>query len=450
MTVPLELRAGVAYDAAGEPLLRLGAPPDEEPMTTANNVDLHRARPARAVLVENIHPDAEAALNDFGPISIERLSGSPERATLLEAVRTAQLLGIRSRTHVDGELLAAAPELLAVGCFCIGTNQVDLERAAARGIPVFNAPFANTRSVAELTMASVVMLLRGVPRRMQAIRRGEWLKSAAGAHEVRAKKLGIVGYGNIGAQLSVLASGLGMHVYYYDHLPKLAHGNARAVGSLRELLSLADALTLHVPSTPKTRMMIGAAELRRMKPGAVLINHARGDLVDVDALVGALDSGQLSGAAVDVFPGEPQVEGEVFESPLTRFDNVLLTPHIGGSTVEAQAAVGRDAASKLARYTYEGATTHAVNFPEVDAGPIEPGRIRLTCVHANAPGFLSRFNETLSGAGVNVAAQHLETQGPIGYAVADLEGELPEAVVDFVAGLRGAIRTRVLRAPGAP
>jgi D-3-phosphoglycerate dehydrogenase len=416
-------------------------------MTAPSRLDSDPAPAPRALLVENIHPDAEAALNGLGAVAVERLPGAPERATLARAIAGVELLGIRSRTQVDAALLGAAPELLAVGCFCIGTNQVDLEAAAARGIPVFNAPFANTRSVAELTLAGVVMLLRGVPRRMQAIRRGEWLKSAAGAHEVRAKKLGIVGYGNIGAQLSVLASGLGMHVYFYDHQPKLAHGNARVVASLAELLELVDAVTLHVPSTPKTRLMIGAQELARMKPGAVLINHARGDLVDVEALVAALDSGHLAGAAVDVFPREPERAGDLFESPLTRFDNVLLTPHIGGSTVEAQAAIGRDAAIKLARYVWEGATTHAVNFPEVEAGPIERGQVRVACVHENAPGFLSRFNETLGDAGKNVAAQHLETLGAIGYAVADLDGGLPAPLRDAISRLEGAIRTRVLRAP---
>ena len=399
----------------------------------------------KALLLENVHPDADDALAHAGDMEIERLSKAADGDALARALASAHLLGIRSRTQVNRALLESAPELLAVGCFCIGTNQVDLAAAAKRGIPVFNAPFANTRSVAELTLASMVMLMRGIPRKMQAIRDGEWLKSADGSHEVRGKKLGIVGYGNIGSQLSVLASGLGIHVYFYDHQPKLAHGNAREVGSLDELLELADVVTLHVPSTPKTRRMIDESAIRRMKPGSFLINHARGDLVDVGALVAALDDGHLAGAAVDVFPKEPKGAGESFASDLTRFDNVILTPHIGGSTLEAQSAIGRDAAFKLARYVREGSTAHAVNFPEVEAGPIEPGRSRVACVHANEPGFLSRLNEAFSSIGANVAAQHLETRGAIGYAVADLEGDLPGDLVSTLGSLSGSVRVRLLR-----
>ncbi len=399
----------------------------------------------RALFLENLHADAETVLQQYGQVQVDRLPGSPERAALLPALGSMNALGIRSRTQVDQEVLDAAPQLLAVGCFCIGTNQVELEAAASRGVPVFNAPFANTRSVAELTLASIVMLMRGIPRKMQAIRQGTWLKSADGSHEVRGKKLGIVGYGNIGSQLSVLASGHGMHVYYYDQGPKLAHGNARATNSLGELLELADVVTLHVPSTARTRGMIDAHALARMKPGAFLVNHARGDLVDIDALAESLRTGHLAGAAVDVFPEEPKASDEAFVSALTEFDNVILTPHIGGSTLEAQAAIGRDAADKLGRFLFEGATTQSVNFPEVEPGPLEPGRLRLTCVHVNAPGFLSRLNETVSGAGANVAAQHLQTLGEVGYAVADLEGALPADFVQRVAAIEGAVKTRVLQ-----
>lgn len=399
----------------------------------------------RALLLENLHPDADPALRVHGPLDIERLPGSPERAELLAAAAKVHALGIRSRTQVDREVLDAAPELLAVACFCIGTNQVELGAAAERGVPVFNAPFANTRSVAELTLASIVMLMRGIPRKMQAIRSGTWLKSAEGSHEVRGKKLGIVGYGNIGSQLSVLASGHGMHVYYFDQGPKLAHGNARAVHSLDELLELADVLTLHVPSTARTRGMIGAKAIARMKPGSFLINHARGDLVDIEALTSALASGHLAGAAVDVFPEEPKTSTEPFESALTQFDNVILTPHIGGSTLEAQAAIGRDAADKLGRYLFEGATMQAVNFPEVEPGPIEPGRVRVTCAHVNAPGFLMRLNETVSDAGANIAAQQLQTLGDVGYAVADLEGDLPAGLLESIQSIDGTVRARLLR-----
>jgi len=378
-------------------------------------------------------------------MAIERLPGSPERAELLRAVSRVSALGIRSRTHVDHEVLTAAQDLLAVACFCIGTNQVDLQATAERGVPVFNAPFANTRSVAELTLASVVMLMRGIPRKMQAIRKGDWLKSAEGSHEVRGKKLGIIGYGNIGSQLSVLASGHGMHVFYFDQGPKLAHGNARAVNTMSELLEMCDVVTLHVPSTERTRGMIDARAIAQMKPGAFLVNHARGDLVDIEALAEALASGHLAGAAVDVFPEEPKAADEKFVSALTAFDNVILTPHIGGSTLEAQAAIGRDAADKLSRYLFEGATAQAVNFPEVEPGPLTGSRVRLTCAHVNAPGFLSRLNEAFSEAGANIAAQHLQTQGGVGYAIADLEGELPFDFHERIASIEGAVRTRLLR-----
>jgi D-3-phosphoglycerate dehydrogenase len=400
--------------------------------------------PMRALLLENVHPEVDLALQQFGPVEIERLEGTPDRAELLERIADFDLVGIRSRTRVDAELLERAQRLRAVGCFCIGTNQVDLQRAAERGVVVFNAPFANTRSVAELTLASVVMLLRGIPRKMQAIRRGEWLKTATGAHEVRGKRLGIVGYGNIGSQLSVLASGHGMHVYYYDLEPKLAHGNARVVHSLDDLLADSDVVTLHVPSTERTRGMIDAASLAKMRRGSFLINHARGDLVDIDALADALREGHLAGAAIDVFPQEPKTAEEAFASPLTEFDNVLLTPHIGGSTLEAQAAIGRDAAFKLSRYAFEAATSHAVNFPRVEPGAREPGSYRLACVHRNAPGFLFRLNETVSAAGGNVISQHLQTQGEIGYAVADVEGLRDEDLVERVRILDGTVSARLL------
>lgn len=398
-----------------------------------------------ALLLENVHPDADSALQTAGPVSVTRLSGSPDRAQLEAEIALANVLGIRSRTHVDAALLDAAKALQAIGCFCIGTNQVDLTAAAERGVPVFNAPFANTRSVAELTLASVIMLMRRIPEKMFAIERGEWLKTAEGANEVRKKKLGIIGYGNIGAQLSVLASGLGMHVYYYDIAPKLAHGNARPMDTLDGLLSECDVVTLHVPSTPRTKNMIGQAEIARMKPGAFLINQARGDLVDVEALAAALNSGHLAGAAVDVFPVEPKSKDERFDSPLTQCANVILTPHIGGSTLEAQQAIGLDAAGKLARYLYEGSTTFAVNFPHVDPGPIQPGRTRVLAPHKNRPGFLRRLNDAVEQVGANVAAQFLQTEGDLGYAVADLEGDLPTDFLDRVRAIDGTIRARLIK-----
>ena len=400
----------------------------------------------RALLLENVHADADGALQAMGEIAVSRLPGSPELALLGREIANAHVLGIRSRTQVDVALLDAAPHLQAVGCFCIGTNQVDLAAAAERGVPVFNAPFANTRSVAELTMASIVMLMRRIPEKMFSIADGGWLKTADGANEVRKKKLGIVGYGNIGAQLSVLASAFGMHVHFFDIEPKLAHGNARAMDSLEALLAACDVVTLHVPSTPRTKNLITRQRIASMKPGAYLINQARGDLVDVDALAEALKSGHLAGAAVDVFPVEPKSKDEAFSSPLQGCPNVILTPHIGGSTAEAQQAIGLDAATKLAKYLYEGATSFAVNFPQVEPGPIEAGRARIAVPHENRPGFLKRLNDLADRSGLNVAAQYLKTEGDLGYAVADLEGALPAGFIDEVRALDGAIRARLIAA----
>lgn len=396
-----------------------------------------------AVLFENIHPVADKSLIAAG-MTIERFSGALEPADLHAALAAARIAGIRSRTKMTEAAFEAAPELLTLGCFCIGTNQVDLEAAARRGIPVFNGPFGNTRSVAELTLASVIMLMRGVPHRSEAAKRGEWRKNATHSHEVRGKKLGIVGYGNIGSQLSVLASGLGMHVYFYDIEPKLAHGNARSVSSLDELLELADVVTVHVPSTPQTKGMMGAEQFAKMKPGSHFINQARGDLVDIDALTAALESGHILGAAVDVFPKEPASKDESFDSSLQKFENVILTPHVGGSTIEAQASIGEDVSSKLARFVSQGSTKGAVNVPEIEPGPVAPGRTRLVSFHGNAPGYLSRLNDAVSASGANIAAQHLETRGSIGYVAADLEGDLPASFLDHVRALDGSIRARLL------
>ncbi len=403
-----------------------------------------KADTPRALLLENVHPDADGALQALGPIAVNRLAGSPERALLEREIKSADVLGIRSRTQVDAGLLDAANQLQAVGCFCIGTNQVDLTAAAQRGVPVFNAPFANTRSVAELTMASIVMLMRRIPEKMFSIADGGWLKTADGANEVRKKKLGIVGYGNIGAQLSVLASAFGMHVHFFDIEPKLAHGNARAMDSLEALLAECDVVTLHVPSTPRTKNLITRKRIAAMKPGAYLINQARGDLVDVDALADALRSGHLAGAAVDVFPVEPKSKDEAFSSPLQGCPNVILTPHIGGSTAEAQQAIGLDAATKLAKYLFEGATSFAVNFPQVEPGPIEAGQARIVVPHENRPGFLKRLNDLADRGGLNVAAQYLKTEGDLGYAVTDLEGPLPDGFIEHVGALDGAIRARLI------
>ncbi|WP_238934364.1 phosphoglycerate dehydrogenase [Maricaulis parjimensis] len=395
------------------------------------------------VLFENIHPLADRAFQVAG-LDVERHTSALPIEELHDRLAGAKLAGIRSRTKMNKAAFDAAPNLAALGCFCIGTNQVELDVAEARGIPVFNGPFGNTRSVAELTLASVVMLMRGVPMRSAAAKRGEWMKTATNSHEVRAKKLGIVGYGNIGSQLSVLASGLGMHVYYYDVEPKLAHGNARACGSLDELLEISDVVTLHVPSSPQTRGMMSREAIAKMKPGSFLINHARGDLVDIDALADALAEERLLGAAIDVFPKEPASKDEAFVSPLQRFENIILTPHVGGSTLEAQAAIGEDVSAKLTRYLSQGSTKGAVNVPEIEPGEIKPGRARLLSFHANAPGFLMRLNETISSTAANIAAQQLETRGQLGYVASDLEGELPADFIDRVNALEGSIRARVI------
>lgn len=399
----------------------------------------------KALLAENIHASADGRLARIDGLVIERRTGAIG-ADVVEAVADAGLVGIRSRTRLTGEAIDGARNLLAIGCFCIGTNQVDLSAAAARGVPVFNAPFANTRSVAELTLASAVMLLRRIPEKSAGLRRGAWMKTVDGAREARGKKLGIIGYGNIGSQLSVIASGLGMHVYYYDIESRLAHGNARSVASLNQILELSDVVTLHVPSTEYTRGMIDAGAIARMKPGAFLINHARGDLIDIDALCAALQSGHIAGAAIDVYPEEPASKTDPFRSQLLEFDNVILTPHIGGSTVEAQETIGDDVAAKLARYISEGATKGAVNTPELDPGPLRPGRARILSMHRNAPGFLSRLNDLISGLNLNIAAQHLDTRRDLGYAATDVDGDLPGDAEARFAALEGEIRTRIVHA----
>lgn len=400
----------------------------------------------KALLLENVHGDADDVLGRIPGVEIERIGHALDPDELKSALRGVALLGIRSRTRISEDILQAAPDLLAIGCFCIGTNQVDLEAAAKRGIAVFNAPFANTRSVAELTLASTVMLMRGIPQKLAAIRRGEWQKSATGSHEVRSKKLGIIGYGNIGSQLSVLASGHGMHVHFHDNEPKLAHGNARPVGSLDELLAISDVVTLHVPSTPQTRMMMDSDAIGKMKKGAFLINHARGDLVDVEALAAALKSGHLAGAAIDVFPTEPASRDEVFESPLRDCETALLTPHIGGSTEEAQAAIGMDAGLKLARYATRGGSAKSVNFPELDAGDLAEGRTRILALHGNAPGYLSTLTGEISAAGLNIAAQYLNTSGGLGYVSTDVEGDVSPDLLDHLRRAGGTIRIRSITA----
>ncbi|CAM5793336.1 MAG: phosphoglycerate dehydrogenase [Burkholderiales bacterium] len=395
------------------------------------------------LLLEGIHPHAEEVLRGAGYSNIELLPKALEGDELRRKLADAHFVGIRSRTQLTAEVLAHAPKLVAIGAFCIGTNQIDLKAASERGIAVFNAPYSNTRSVAELVLAEAILLLRGIPARNAAAHRGGWLKSADNAHEIRGKTLGIVGYGSIGTQLSVLAEGLGMHVIFYDVVNKLPLGNARQVHSLQELLREADVVSLHVPQLPSTQWMIGAAEIAALKPGGILINAARGTVVEIEPLAAALKAGKLAGAAIDVFPTEPKSNKDEFVSPLRGLDHVILTPHIGGSTLEAQANIGLEVAEKLAKYSDNGSTITSVNFPEV-ALPAHPGKHRILHVHQNVPGVLSRINHVFSDNHINIAAQHLQTNESIGYVVIDLDAASSDVALQHLAEIPGTIRCRVL------
>ena len=399
----------------------------------------------RVVLFEGISQSAVDVFTASGYQQVELLSKSLSGDELKAKIANAHIVGIRSRTQLTAEVLAQARKLITVGCFCIGTNQVDLEAAELAGVPVFNAPYSNTRSVAELVVAEAIMLMRGIPQKNAECHRGGWSKSALGSHEVRGKTLGIVGYGHIGTQVGVLAESLGMQVLFHDIETKLSLGNARAAASLDDLLERSDIVTLHVPETPATQMMFGAAQIARMKPGAHLINASRGTVVDIDALAAALESGHVGGAAVDVFPVEPKGNGDAFESPLARFDNVILTPHVGGSTLEAQDNIGTEVAAKLVRYSDNGSTLSAVNFPEVTL-PEHAGSHRILHIHRNVPGVLSRINELFSREGVNIDGQFLRTDAKVGYVVIDI-ASTPEVTARLRSALNeieGTLRTRVL------
>ena len=397
----------------------------------------------RFVLLEGIHQSAVENLRAQGYNNIEQIPSALDGEELKEKIADAHFVGIRSRTRLTEDVFQAARKLIGVGCFCIGTNQVDLDAALERGIPVFNAPYSNTRSVAELVIAEAIMLMRGVPAKNASCHRGGWMKSAKNSYEVRGKKLGIVGYGNIGAQVSVLAESLGMKVYFYDVNTRLSLGNATQVQSLDELLSISDIVTLHVPDTETTRWMIGSEQLERMKPGSCLINAARGKVVDIDALAAALESGHLLGAAIDVFPEEPGSNDEEFVSPLRAFDNALLTPHVGGSTQEAQENIGTEVSEKLVMYSDNGSTVQAVNFPEVGLPP-HPGMHRLLHVHRNIPGILSQINRVLSDTGVNISGQYLQTNEKVGYVVTDVDTEYSQEALKKLRGIQGTIHSRVL------
>lgn len=397
----------------------------------------------KILLLEGVHQSAVETLKRNGYSNIDYVKTSLPEDELLERIKDVHFVGLRSRTHITEAVLDAAEKLVAVGCFCIGTNQVDLNAARERGIAVFNAPFSNTRSVAELVLGEILLLLRGIPERNAIAHRGGWLKTANGSFEARGKTLGIIGYGHIGTQLGIMAENIGMNVEFYDIEDKLTLGNATQVHNLTQLLQRADVISLHVPETPQTKNLIGSAEISVMKQGAILINASRGTVVDIDALAEALRDKKISGAAIDVFPVEPKSNEEEFMSPLREFDNVILTPHIGGSTQEAQENIGIEVAGKLAKYSDNGSTITAVNFPEVSL-PELANRSRLLHVHHNRPGVLTQINQAFAQHGINIAAQYLQTDEAIGYVVIDVDTDHSEVALKELSAVEGTIRARIL------
>ena len=407
-----------------------------------NKVSLDKSK-IKFVLLEGVHQSALDTLHAAGYTNIDYYKKALDGDELKEAIKDAHFIGLRSRTNLTKEMLDAAPKLIAVGCFCIGTNQVDLQVAKARGIPVFNAPFSNTRSVAEMVLGEILLLMRNIPQANAEVHRGVWNKSAVGCHEVRGKKLGIIGYGHIGSQLSIIAESLGMNVFFYDIENKLPLGNATQLPTLDALLESCDVVSLHVPDLPSTRNLMSAERIAKLKEHALLINAARGTVVDIDALAAALQSGKIRGAAIDVFPTEPASKNEEFISPLRAFDNVILTPHIGGSTAEAQENIGLEVAGKFVKYSDNGSTLSSVNFPEVSL-PEHEGTKRLLHIHENRPGILNQLNKIFVDANLNIAAQYLQTDPKIGYVVVDVETEDAAPLLAQLKAIDGTIRARVL------
>jgi D-3-phosphoglycerate dehydrogenase len=397
-----------------------------------------------AVLVEAIHAAADGPLREAG-FDVERLDRSPDASQLAALLARATVIGLRSKTRLPATSLSAAQRLAAVGCFCIGTDQVDLACAARTGVPVFNSPFSNTRSVAELTLAEIIALSRRLFDKSAQLHTGLWDKSAKESREVRGRTLGIVGYGHIGSQLSVLAEGLGMRVVYFDIARRLALGNAHALPSLQAVLEASDVVSLHVPDTDRTRNLIGAKELAQMKRGAALINNSRGKVVDLEALAAALRSGHLSGAAADVFPEEPAENGQGFRTPLAGLGNVILTPHIGGSTEEAQEAIAVDVAEKLARFWKHGTTATAVNFPQVDLPQVKDGLLRILHVHRNVPGVLGKMHTLLAQAGINIHAEFLQSDSDTSFVILDVDPFGDATLIDGLGAMPETIRMRIAR-----
>uniref|UniRef100_Q0I102 D-3-phosphoglycerate dehydrogenase n=1 Tax=Histophilus somni (strain 129Pt) TaxID=205914 RepID=Q0I102_HISS1 len=409
-------------------------------MTTKVSLDKSKIK---FLLLEGIHQNALEVLKAAGYTNIEYHRKALEPDELKIAIKDAHFIGIRSRTSLTEDILAEATKLIAIGCFCIGTNQVDLEAAKARGIPVFNAPFANTRSVAELVLGEILLLMRNIPQANADVHRGLWNKSMVGSYEVRGKRLGIIGYGHIGSQLSIIAEALGMNVYFYDIETKLPLGNAQQMNSLEELLSTCDVVSLHLPENSSTKNLMNAERIAQLKANCIFINAARGTVVDIDALAQALESKKIRGAAIDVFPKEPASIEEEFISPLRAFDNVILTPHIGGSTVEAQENIGVEVANKFVKYSDNGSTLSAVNFPEVSL-PEHSNAKRLLHIHHNRPGILNKINQIFVEQNINIAAEYLQTEAKIGYVVIDVETEDTAQLLAKLKQIEGTIRARVL------
>ena len=397
----------------------------------------------KVLLLEGLHQSSVDSLTARGYSNIEYISTSLPEDELCEKIKDVHFIGIRSRTQLNEKVLSHANKLVAIGCFCIGTNQVDLIAAQTRGIPVFNAPFSNTRSVAELVLGEILLLIRGIPEKNAKAHRGEWLKSAVGSYEARGKTLGIIGYGHIGTQLGIMAENMGMNVEFYDIEDKLPLGNCAQIQSLEELLGRADIVSLHVPETKETKNMFTATEINQMKDGAILINASRGTVIEIDALTTAMRDKKLAGAAIDVFPVEPKSNNEEFVSPLREFDNVILTPHVGGSTQEAQQNIGLEVAGKLAKYSDNGSTLSAVNFPEVSL-PEHKGRSRILHIHNNIPGVLTKINEAFAHHNINIGGQYLQTNENIGYVVIDIEATDAEVAIKELKAVEGTIRARIL------
>ncbi|MDO6721463.1 phosphoglycerate dehydrogenase [Psychrosphaera sp. 1_MG-2023] len=407
-----------------------------------SNVSLAKDK-IKILLLEGLHQSSVDTLKAQGYNNIESLKTSLPEDELIEKIKDVHFIGIRSRTQLTKNVFAHAKKLVSVGCFCIGTNQVDLKAAKEKGIVVFNAPFSNTRSVAELVLGEILLLIRGVPEKSAKAHRGEWNKSAVGSFEARGKTLGIVGYGHIGTQLGIMAENIGMKVQYFDIETKLSLGNSSQVASMQELLNTSDVISLHVPETVQTQNMFGAAEFEQMKQGAIFINASRGTVVDIDALAEAIKGKKLSGAAIDVFPVEPKSNDEEFVSPLRGLDNVILTPHVGGSTQEAQENIGIEVAGKMAKYSDNGSTLSAVNFPEVSL-PEHTGRSRLLHLHKNQPGVLTKINEAFAKHNINIAAQYLQTDDTLGYVVIDIDADDRKVALKELKAIEGTVKARIL------